>query len=137
MEALLFINAYIKYIYFVLIVTIIILIIKMIKELKPVAETIKHINGTIQDINENIEEINIKVNKIKYTLEHSIPFFAFLFFIIIVIISTLQDYFNTKKNKRNFTKSAVRQYGIMNLKFNPKKVRKNRKEFVSQFKKLA
>lgn len=137
MEVLYTINEYIKYAYYLLALVVLVLFVLVIRQLIPLSKTLDYINNEIDDINSNVEEIQMKVNKIKYTLEHSVPFFAFLLFIIIVIISAIRDYFNTKHSKRSITKSLTKEYGIVNLKFNPKKTRKYRKEFVSQMKKLA
>lgn len=137
MEVLYTINEYIKYAYYLLALVIIVLFVLVIKQLIPLSKTLEYISNELDDINSNAKDIEIKINKIKYTLEHSVPFFAFLLFIIIVIISAIRDYFNTKHSKRSITKSLTKEYGIVNLKFNPKKTRKYRKEFVSQMKKLA
>lgn len=137
MNILLLINSYIKYVYLLLAIIIIVCFILLGDAIKPLEKTINEITTSTGEIKKGIEEINQKVAKIQYTIDHSLPLFAFLFFILIVLISAIKDYRNTKFTKKNIVKSTVKQYNIMNLKFKPGKTRKYRKAFISDIKKLA
>lgn len=137
MTMLTIINSYIKYLYYLLVLIVFICLIALGKALKPLSKTIEELVVKTNSINEGINDINKKVEKIKYTLENSLPLFGFILFAIIVIIAAIKDYHNTKLTKKNIVKSTVKQYNHMNLKFNPKRTKRYRKAFISEIKKLA
>ena len=131
------INSYIKYAYYLVGVIIFICLIALIKATKPLIKTINEVSDGINDIQKQTEEIKEKIEKIKYTMENSVPLFAFMFFILIVIVSAIKDFRQTKFSKRSIVKSTVKQYAVMNKKFNPKRTKKYRKAFISEIKRLA
>lgn len=137
MNTLLLINSYIKYVYYLLILVILVFLIILINTIKPLVKTINEITTTTGEIKQGIEEINEKVAKIKYTIDNSLPLFGFLFFVLIVIVSAIKDYRNTRLTRRSLVKSTVKQYGIMNNKFKPNRTKKYRKAFISELKRLA
>ncbi|MDO5440628.1 MAG: hypothetical protein Q4F12_03735 [Erysipelotrichaceae bacterium] len=137
MNTLVIINSYIKYVYYLLALIILITLIVLIVTIKPLVKTINEITTTTGDIKQGINDINEKVAKIKYTIDNSLPLFGFLFFILIVIVSAIKDYRNTKLTRRSIVKSTVKQYGIMNTKFKPNRTKKYRKVFISELKRLV
>lgn len=137
MEMLILINTYIKYAYYLLGIIIFICLIALIKAIKPLIKTIGEISDVLNNIKAETEEIKVKIEKIKYTIENSVPLFAFLFFMLIVLVSAIKDFRDTRLTKRSIVKSTVKQYNVMNKKFNPKRTKKYRKAFINELKRLA
>jgi len=131
MEILFTLNNYIQYVYYFIGAILFVLLLKLLKELSVLGKTLQVINDGAVCINEQTDEIKTKIEKIQYTLDHSVPFFAFLFFILLVLISSIQDYRNTRYRKRNIVKSSYKEYGNLKRRFHYRPSAGAKKELLS------
>lgn len=137
MSTLVLINSYIKYAYYLLGLIFVICFIVLMKNAKFLAKAIEEINNSTSNVKQDINEINEKIDKIKYTLEHSVPLFAFIFFAIIVIKAAIKDYRNTKLSRRNFAKSTIKEYKAISSKYKLKHAKNFSRKFIKEIIKLA
>lgn len=137
MNILLMINMYIKYVYYLLGLILFVTLIVLFKNIKYLGKTIEQINETTSCVKQGINDANDKIDKIKYTLEHSVPLFAFMFFVLIVLIAAIKDYRNTKSTKRSFTKSTIKEYKTISNKYKLKHTRNYSRKFIKGLIKLA
>lgn len=137
METVKLINTYINYLIYLLIIIVIACLIALIINLKPLFKTLNAIQNKTKEISKNVENTTLKLNKIEETVNESLPLFGLGLFIYVLISSIIKDYRNTKINKRSILKSAIKEYGIVNRKFNPSKTKFYRNIVLSQIKKLV
>lgn len=137
MDALVLINLYIKYVYYLLGLILLICLIVLAKNINLLTKTAKTLNVATDGVKQGIDEINEKLDKVQYTLEHSVPLFAFMFIAFIVIKAAIKDCRNSKFTNRNFVKSTVEEYRTISRKNKFKYARKYSTKFISKIIKMA
>ena len=97
-------NQYIKYLYIPIIITLIIVVIIFLIRLARFMKKVAGVNDNISRMNDDLNKINDSKKQIADT-KKSWQFFASVFIIIAILKEVLEDYRNTKKDKRQLSKS--------------------------------
>ena len=97
-------------IYIIAGIVLLVVIFKILDKLKTLSKNFEPINDGVEHINKDLDDLNEKNEKIKYTKEHSIPFFVRIFFIFTVLRAAIKDFSQTKSSKRSLSKSLHKAY---------------------------
>lgn len=97
-------------VYIIATIVLLVVIFQLIEKIKTLFKNLEPINNGVEHINKDLEALNEKSEKIKYTKEHSIPFFVRIFFIFTVLRAAIKDFSETKSSKRSLRKSLNKAY---------------------------
>ena len=97
-------------VYVIAAIVLVIVIFKLLRKIKTLLKNLEPIGEGVEYINKGLDELNEKSEKIKYTKEHSIPFFVRIFFIITVLGAAIKDFSQTKSSKRSLSRSLSKAY---------------------------
>lgn len=97
-------------VYIIATIVLLVVVFKLIEKIKTLFKNLEPINNSVEHINKDLDALNEKNEKIKYTREHSIPFFVRIFFIFTVLRAAYKDFSETKSSKRSLRKSLNKAY---------------------------
>lgn len=100
----------IKYAYILAIIGILYALYLIVRQLLNISKSIKPVMNSVNNITTSVNDLNTKVNVIKNNTNRIIPNISSAVLSFIFIKDIITDFFDTKPNKRKFTKSIKRQF---------------------------
>lgn len=98
------INQYIKFLYIPIIITLVIVLIVFFVKLAGLMKKVVGVNDSVGKMNNDLNKINESKKQIEDT-KNSWRFFISIFIIITILKEVFEDYHDTKKDKRQLSKS--------------------------------